>query len=158
MISFNASQSKEELYSLALEHNVAVDESMKKTEIINAIQAYNNDLSESDTQEPEVENLSKSDKPQKEDEDSRTFVYVGPSLPNGVLTSKAAFVGTRVEVEKYLEKAIESYPQVKKLLVPYEKTATMSNRAKQRGNTTYNDCLAVASAVAENRKKQQKRK
>ncbi len=186
MISFSSSQSKEDLYTLALEHGLDVDESTKKTEIINAIQTYNNlsesdtqesaeeDLSESDNQEPEEENLSESDNQEpeenlsesdkspktsaKEDGDCRNFVYVGPSLPNGALPSKSAFVGTRAEVEKYLKKNIEAYPQVKKLLVPYGKTASMSKRAKQRGNTTYNDCLAVESAVAENRKKQQKQK
>ncbi len=77
-------------------------------------------------------------------------------MPNGTLTSKASFIGTRAEVEKYLEEVISIYPRIKKLLVPYENTASMSLRAKTRGNGTYNDYVAMASAIAENRKKNNK--
>ncbi|MFI3255430.1 MAG: hypothetical protein R3Y63_14015, partial [Eubacteriales bacterium] len=57
MISYNTSQSKAELYTLAEENGIEVNEDMTKTTIINAITNYNNsleetpDLSESDTEE-----------------------------------------------------------------------------------------------------------
>ena len=55
------------------------------------------------------ENTQEPEKPQEKPQEGReTLVYVGPSLPRGMLKQNSIFVGTREEVEKSLEEAIKT--------------------------------------------------
>ncbi len=62
------------------------------------------------------------------------FVYIGPSLPNGVLKKGSVFKGTRSEVLKHLKVVADKYPDVEQLLVASEKLAESKSRIQEGGN------------------------
>ncbi len=60
--------------------------------------------------------------------DQRTagrYIYVGPSLPAGLLKANSIFIGSKDRVFHDLERITEQYPEVKRLIIPVsELTAT----------------------------------
>ncbi|MCM1578512.1 MAG: hypothetical protein NC078_06930 [Ruminococcus sp.] len=83
-----------------------------------------------------------------------TLVYIGPSLPAGLLKTNKIMIGTREEIRKELAGVLEKYPLVEKMLVPVEKLAEKKDRARTAGNILnkhYNDILSV---IAANEKKE----
>lgn len=99
---------------------------------------------------PEKENTQEPEKPQEGLKESReTFVYVGPSLPRGMLKQNSIFVGTREEVEKSLEEAVKKYPMAGKMLVPVSKLAEAKIKIASKGNILhkyYADIVSLISA------------
>ena len=63
-----------------------------------------------------------------------TFVYIGPSLPNGQLKSGTVFRGQRSEVLKHLEGVTTKHPEVLHLLVQSGEVAT-AKRKLQSGES-----------------------
>lgn len=92
------------------------------------------------TQEPE--------KPQEKPQEGReTLVYVGPSLPRGMLKQNSIFVGTREQVEKSLEEVINKYPMAGKMLVPVSKLAEAKVKIASKGNILYKYYADIVSLI-----------
>jgi hypothetical protein len=62
-----------------------------------------------------------------EDNTQKRVVYVGPSLPGGLLTKGKILYGTDKSIADFLTPTLKKYPQAKHLVVPVEK----SQRAMQ---------------------------
>lgn len=96
------------------------------------------------------ENTQEAGKPQESPQESQeTLVYVGPSLPRGLLKQNSIFVGTREQVEKSLEEAIKKYPMAGKMLVPVSKLAEAKIKIASQGNILhkyYADIVSLISA------------
>lgn len=75
------------------------------------------------------------------------LVYIGPSLPKAALKSNRIFEGTREEIKKELEKVLEKFPLVEKLLVPVADLAEKKDKARTAGNILNKYCLDIASAA-----------
>lgn len=58
------------------------------------------------------------------------YVYMGQSLPGGALKANAVFCGSFEKVCGYLSEEIEKFPQVKGLLVPFERIADFEGSNK----------------------------
>ena len=105
---------------------------------------------EAPEEEEAGENTNEAEKPQESPQEAQeTLVYVGPSLPRGLLKQNSIFVGTRVQVEKSLEEAINRYPMVKKMLVPVSKLAEAKVKIASQGNILhkyYADIVSLAAA------------
>lgn len=80
-------------------------------------------------------------------EDKETLVYVGPSLPRGMLKQNSIFVGTREQVEKSLEDAIRKYPMVGKMLVPVPKLAEAKIKIASKGNILHKYYADIVSLI-----------
>jgi hypothetical protein len=74
------------------------------------------------TEEPSKETVEKLD-----DTEQKRVVYVGPSLPGGLLTKGKILYGTDKSIADFLEPTLAKYPSAKHLVVPVEK----SQRAMQ---------------------------
>jgi hypothetical protein len=75
---------------------------------------------------------------------TQTFVYAGPTSPNGELKTNAVFNGTFEDIKKYYSDLTEQYPQILKLIVSADKFSEISAKTKTPGNITnkyYNDLL-----------------
>lgn len=96
------------------------------------------------------ENTQEAGKPQESPQESQeTLVYVGPSLPRGLLKQNSIFVGTREQVEKSLEEATKKYPMAGKMLVPVSKLAEAKIKIASQGNILhkyYADIISLISA------------
>lgn len=82
-------------------------------------------------------------------ESRETLVYVGPSLPRGLLKQNSIFVGTREQIEKSLEETIKKYPMAGKMLVPVSKLAEAKIKIASKGNILhkyYADIVSLISA------------
>ena len=80
-----------------------------------------------------------------------TFVYVGPSIPNGRLKANAVFRGTFRDVTAYLAGVLEDYPQVEKLIVPVNRLAAFAVRVKTPGNIAHKYYNDIVSAMRRNK-------
>lgn len=83
-----------------------------------------------------------------------TLVYIGPSLPAGLLKSNKIMIGTKEEIKKELSGVLEKYPLVERLLVPVEKLAEKKDRAATAGNILHKYYNDVASAIAAHERKE----
>lgn len=71
-------------------------------------------------------------------EEKGIFVYIGPSLPKGLLKKGSAFKGTRAEVLKHLDTVTAQYPEAALLLVTTDKLADAKARILKGGNLLSN--------------------
>ena len=85
--------------------------------------------------------------PEKPQEGRETLVYVGPSLPRGMLKQNSIFVGTRDEVEKSLEEAMKKYPMAKNMLVPVSKLAEAKVKIASKGNILHKYYADIVSLI-----------
>ena len=76
-----------------------------------------------------------------------TFVYIGPSLPNGRLMSNTILSGNFEAVTEYYKDAIEEYPSVEGLIVPLSQLADSKAKASKSGNGVYNRCQKVLGEI-----------
>lgn len=110
-----------------------------------AQEAPEKEKAEENTQEPE--------KPQESPQEvQETLVYVGPSLPRGLLKQNSIFVGTRKQIEGNLEEATKRYPIVGKMLVPTSRLAEAKIKIASSGNIFhkyYADIVSLISAEME---------
>lgn len=67
-------------------------------------------------------------------EKAAVFVYVGPSLPRGLLKKGTALKGSKEQVLQYLDHVIADYPEVKRLLVRSDELAEARARLQIGGN------------------------
>lgn len=94
------------------------------------------------------ENTQEPEKPQEKPQEGReTLVYVGPSLPRGMLKQNSIFVGTREEVEKSLEEAMKKYPMAKNMLVPVSKLAEAKVKITSKGNILHKYYADIVSLI-----------
>ena len=94
------------------------------------------------------ENTQEPEKPQEKPQEGReTLVYVGPSLPRGMLKQNSIFVGTWEEVEKSLEEAMKKYPMAKNMLVPVSKLAEAKVKIASKGNILHKYYADIVSLI-----------
>ena len=94
------------------------------------------------------ENTQEAEKPQEGPQEAQeTLVYVGPSLPRGLLKQNSIFVGTREQVEKSLEEVINKYPMAGKMLVPVSKLAEAKVKIASKGNILYKYYADIVSLI-----------
>lgn len=103
---------------------------------------------------PEEEKVGKitlePQKPQESPQESKeTLVYVGPSLPRGLLKQNSIFVGTRTEIEKNLEEATKKYPMAGKMLVPVSQLAEAKIKIASKGNILHKYYADIVSLINE---------
>ena len=99
-------------------------------------------------EEGEAENTQEAEKPQEGPQEAQeTLVYVGPSLPRGLLKQNSIFVGTREQVEKSLEEVISKYPMAGKMLVPVSKLAEAKVKIASKGNILYKYYADIVSLI-----------
>lgn len=178
------SNSKEELIDYAKELGIEVDDSMKKQEIYDTIEAFTAD--EEATVEPEdgseKENKQEGDdepqpheggkaQPEKSESDfterkakalqfnsgHKKYAYVGATVRNTSLRENAVFSGTLEEVLDYLAPELEEYPEAVEMIVPVSELANFNRKKKMRGNSAYNKFKATESMAAKKRKEQAKK-
>ncbi len=66
----------------------------------------------------------------------KTWVYIGPTIRSAI-QQNTILTGTREEVMKKLESAIEKYPLIAQLLISAEELAEARKQIKQPGNRLY---------------------
>lgn len=64
---------------------------------------------------------------------AKNYIYIGPTLPNGLLKNATLIQGTRQQVEEYAAPAAAFCPEVLKLIVPTERLAESNKRLKKAG-------------------------
>lgn len=129
---------------------MAVKSAKKAIEAAGTPQEAPQEAREALEKEEAGENTQEAGKPQESPQESQeTLVYVGPSLPRGLLKQNSIFVGTREQVEKSLEEAIKKYPMAGKMLVPVSKLAEAKIKIASQGNILhkyYADIVSLISA------------
>lgn len=68
--------------------------------------------------------------------DVENWVYIGPTIRSAI-QQNTILTGTREEVLKRLERAIEQYPPIAHLLISAEELAEARKLIKQPGNRLY---------------------
>lgn len=99
---------------------------------------------ETKTQVPVVEQAT-----EQAEKEITKVIYVGPTLPRGKLKCNTIYEGTKTEINKELEKVLEEYPLVSKMLVPIEKLAETKYKVRTAGNIMnkyYTDLQSVITA------------
>lgn len=76
-----------------------------------------------------------------------TYIYVGPTLPDGSLRKNQTLRGTRDEVLVYLAPQIAKYPQVKRLIVPVSGLAKEKRRIEAGDNAVGQAYGALSAAT-----------
>lgn len=76
------------------------------------------------------------------------FIYIGPSLPHGVLNRNSVFMGDWDKVTGSLSGPIEKYPQIKKLLVPVSQLAASRTKLETGGNILSKAFAEVSAALS----------
>lgn len=78
-----------------------------------------------------------------------TLVYIGPSLPYGKMRSSMILNGTEEEIDGFLAKIKEQYPEVTHLLVPPDRLTDALEKVARKGTILhkyYEDMLAKSRA------------
>jgi len=78
----------------------------------------------------------------------KTFVYIGPALPNGRLKSNTILSGTYAEITEYYNDVITLYPKIARLIVPVVQLAESREKVQKSGNLLYNYHQEIAAAIA----------
>lgn len=166
MIEFKTAMQKQELYELAEENGVEVQEEMTKNDIIVALNTYNDSLSDGESQDPEAPPESDPEQtpdpePEPEPEtntepplpqrEGQKFIYVGPTVGRYGLRENAVFHGTFEQVREHLSIVLEAIPQVEKQIVPSTAKTTTSSRVKKRDTLQYKQYQEIAS-LAKNKR------
>ena len=163
MVEFKPSMKKEELLDVAAANGIAADDSMTKTQIIEALNAHNAKETAGKPAEGATEGAESAaggegggdtthgekpaERPTEGAEGYDTFVYCGPSIPRGRLKENAVFRGTLADVLNYLADVIEDYPQIPRLIVPTNRLAAFSVKVKTPGNIAHKYYSDIASAI-----------
>ena len=77
----------------------------------------------------------------------KTFVYIGPALPNGRLKSNTILSGTYTEITDYYKEAVALYPGVERLIVPVLRLAESREKVQKGGNLLHKYYQDVAAAI-----------
>ena len=163
MVEFKTGMKKEELLDVAAANGIAADDSMTKTQIIEALNAHNAKETAGKPAEGATEGAENAaggegggdtthgekpaERPTEGAEGYDTFVYCGPSIPRGRLKENAVFRGTLADVLNYLADVIEDYPQIPRLIVPTNRLAVFAVKVKTPGNIAHKYYSDIASAI-----------
>lgn len=166
-IEFKPGMKKDELLEIAALNGIEADDSMTKTQIMDALKAAgaaqaaeqpeNGPQSGADGGDGSGEdnNTTPPEKPaegkQEAQQGYNLFVYAGPSLPRGRLKENTVFRGAFEDVKNYLSDALEDYPQIEKLIVPADKLAAFSVKVKTPGNIAHKYYSDIVSAMRGNK-------
>lgn len=85
----------------------------------------------------------------KKEPDTATLIYIGPTLPKGMLKCNSIFNGTEAEIKAHLKPIIDKFPLVEKLLVSTDGLAEKKDRVQTSGNILnkyYSDLVSAAAA------------
>ena len=85
----------------------------------------------------------------KKEPDTSTLIYIGPTLPKGMLKCNSIFNGTEAEIKAHLKPIIDKFPLVEKLLVSTDGLAEKKDRVQTSGNILnkyYSDLVSAAAA------------
>ena len=77
------------------------------------------------------------------------FVYIGPSIPGGLLKKNAVLIGEFGQIKAYLAPVLEKYPQAERLLYPTEKAGYAMRKIQAKGNIVhkcYTDLVSLTNA------------
>lgn len=66
--------------------------------------------------------------------EATVFVYVGPTLKNGVLKENTVIQGTLGIISKEYDEVIRKCPAIKEMIIPVEQLAESRDLKKQSGN------------------------
>lgn len=69
----------------------------------------------------------------KKKESMSAYMYLGPTI-RGVVQESTIYYGTLSEILKRLEAAINAYPLIRRLLVPYTEIAFIRQKIKAKAN------------------------
>ena len=159
-VEFKPSMTKAELLEIAASNGVAADDGMTKAQIVAALEAHNEAeaaaiaaesaegggaVSGAGNDTGEAEKPAEATK--QAEEESGLFVYIGPSIPRGRLKENAVFNGTFGDVIAYLADVVADYPLVEKLIVPADKLAAYSVKAKTPGNIIHKYYSDIVSTM-----------
>jgi hypothetical protein len=75
------------------------------------------------------------------------FVYVGPTIPGGLLKENAVFRGTFPDIKAYLKDVLARYPQAARLIVPTTRLAEYAAKVKTPGNLAHKYYQDIVSTV-----------
>ena len=79
-------------------------------------------------------------------DNTETYIYVGPTVRKGMLRENQIFTGEREAVLKFIKPVIEKIPQVEKLVIPASRLAEVKGKISKKGtlhNKYYNDIRAL---------------
>ena len=85
-------------------------------------------------------------------EETVKLIYIGPNMPKAMLQCNKIFEGTEKEIEEELSFILETFPLVRKMLVPISELADKKDKVNTTGNVYnkyYSDLKAAAFAYAE---------
>ena len=87
------------------------------------------------------------------------YVYVGPSLPSGLLKRYSTLKGTLEEIKGYYKDLFEPYPafeyaKIEKLLIPLSKLPKVKIDVEKTGTLYHSYYTDIENMVAEARKEQ----
>lgn len=92
-------------------------------------------VAETVTTPAKAKNKSKAAKQESEAAAQKgTYIYVGPTLPDGSLRKNQTLRGTHEEVLAYLAPQTQKYPQVKRLIVSVSGLAQEKRKIEAGGN------------------------
>ncbi len=98
-----------------------------------------------------VNNKAEVKPPKTVESTSGVWCYIGPSL-RGLIAKNHIFRGSRAEVLKQAERALEAHPEVQRMIVPGETLARDRVRVKEPGNALYETYQALEKKEKEARK------
>lgn len=83
--------------------------------------------------------------------EERTYCYIGPNLPDGVLKKNSLIIGTKKAIKEKFENEIEKYKQLEQLIIPVENLAEAKAKVESDGNILNKYYRDIASTVAANK-------
>lgn len=82
-------------------------------------------------------------------EEEKTYCYIGPNLPDGVLKKNSLIIGTKKAIKEKYKEEIEKYPQLERLMIPVESLADAKAKVVSEGNILNKYYKDIASIAAE---------
>lgn len=82
-------------------------------------------------------------------QEEKTYCYIGPNLPDGVLKKNSLIIGTKKAIKEKYKEEIEKYPQLERLMIPVESLADAKAKVVNEGNILNKYYKDIASIAAE---------
>lgn len=150
-----------EIKALAEEQGVTLHSGMKKAEIVDAILAA--EEPEAETMEAEDETAAEPEEQEEQEGQEKSeayddgekikLTYLGPTLPDGLLTTGKMLWGTMQSIMDYVEPEVRRYPKVKVLLVRQEDATKARNDIRSGKGIYYKYYVDLVDEVKKGRVK-----
>lgn len=140
-----------ELKAKAAEMGVTIPSGMKKAEIIDAILAAET-AAEDEPKEPEAQEEPEAPEEVYDDAVKIKLVYVGPNLPDGLLTTGRTLWGTEKSIMEYVKPELEKYPRVKVMLVPETEASKVRRDIRESRGIYYRYYQLISDEITKGRK------